>query len=84
MVSVAQAVDKLLGTLDLDDMGEARAEIARALAATLDSVAHSTSGAAVMAGAAVARELRATLDEILESQPDDNPLLAELLGKADA
>jgi hypothetical protein len=81
LVSVATAVDKLLGTLELDEVGEARAEIARALAQSLDSAARSASGAALVAGASCARELRAVLDEILDSMPSDDPLLDELLGK---
>jgi len=80
-VSVVAAVDKMLEALTLDDLGETRAEIARALAEQLDAVTASASGAAAMAGAAVARELRATLDEILEGQLEDDPLLAALMDK---
>ncbi len=54
---VTEAVDALLATLPLDERGLADAEVARVLAAHLDSAEE---GSASVAG--LARELRATLN----------------------
>lgn len=62
---VTAAVTKLLDGLTLDESGNALAAIALSLAATLDSVSGTTTGAAAQSAAGTARELRSTLEAIL-------------------
>ena len=64
---VSAAVDRWLGSLELDDDLGARAAIARALAQKLDEAVSSELGPAALAAAGIARELRDTLDSIRDS-----------------
>lgn len=76
--SVAAAVDKLLATLTMDEAGEAKAAIARALARKLDQAAISDSGPVAMSMAGIAKELREVVDAILEGTADDEEFVAAL------
>lgn len=69
--AVLPAVETLLKSLELNEEGNARAAIARALASKLDEAALSDSGTIAMATAGIAKELRAVLDEILAATGDD-------------
>lgn len=79
--SVATAVEKLLATLTLDEAGEARAAIARALARKLDQSAVSDSGPVAMSMAGIAKELRDVVDAILEGTGDDELFVAGLFAE---
>jgi hypothetical protein len=58
---VVTAVKAFLATLTLDEIGEARAAVALALAQRIDDTAGATTGAAAMAAAGLSRELQITL-----------------------
>ena len=76
--SVAQAVAKLLDGLDLDDVGEANAAIARALASKLDEAGQSDSGAIAMAISGIAKELRSTVEAILADVRETDAWITDL------
>lgn len=69
--SVLAAVESLLSEWELDAMGNARAALARLLAAKLDQVRSSEVAQAALAVPGISRELREVLDAIQE-QADDN------------
>ena len=75
---VAMAVEKLLTTVDLDEAGEAKAAIARALATKLDQATASDAGPVAMSMAGIAKELREVVDAILEASDDDGAFVADL------
>lgn len=70
MVTVLQAVEGLLGTIELDELGAARAALARALAEKVDQVLVSEGGQAAQALPAISKELREVLDAIREASDD--------------
>ena len=71
-------VHAYLGTLNLDEIGEARAAIALSLALALDAAREATSGAVAQAIPSMAKELRATLDEIGEKVGDGDGFLEDV------
>jgi hypothetical protein len=79
--SVVRAVETFLRTLDLDEMGDAKAAIARALALKLDKTQHSTVGIEAQAVASIAKELRAVLDEIRDATSDASEFAAGLFSE---
>lgn len=78
MGPVAEAVDKLLDGLELDDAGAANAAIARALASKLDEAQRSDSGAVAMAISGIAKELRAVIEEIRAAASDQEAFVTDL------
>lgn len=76
--AVAVAVDKLLATLELDEVGKTNAAIAQALAAKLDEARQSDSGAIAMAISGIAKELRAVIESILATTSDNEEFVADL------
>ncbi len=78
---VTAAVKKLIAGLTLDEMGEARAAVAVALAERIDSTATATTGAAAMAAAGLSRELQVTLEAIMvpANAQDADKFLRQLL-----
>lgn len=70
MVTVLEAVEKLLATIELDELGEARAALARTLASKLDQVLHAASASAAIAAPAISKELREVFDAIQEASDD--------------
>lgn len=62
---VTAAVTRLLEALTLDDLGQARAAVAVALAQRIDDTSSATTGAAAMAAAGLSRELQTTLEAIV-------------------
>ncbi len=79
MVSASEALEAMLQSLELDKPGDARAAIARALAAKLDEARDSDSATSALAIAGIARELREVIDAILESSEDDAEWVNKLL-----
>lgn len=77
---VLAAVDAYLATLNLDEVGKARAAIARTLATKLDQARADTTGAVAMATSSLARELRETLEAIVEASIDNDEFVAGLFG----
>ena len=77
-LSVASAVAKLLDGMELDDVGEANAAIARALAAKLDEAGQSDSGTIAMAISGIAKELRATVEAILADARETDAWITDL------
>jgi len=76
---VAAAIDKLLDSLFLDEAGEAKAAIARALASKLDQAASPTAPPPVaMSTAGIAKELRDVVESILEATGDDDDPQADM------
>lgn len=75
---VFEKVTALLATVELDDLGSARAAIALTLAMKLDEASRSDSGAIAMAIAGISKELRAVLDTILEGTAEDDEFVASL------
>ena len=69
---VMNAVNKLVRGLTLDDVGAARAEVARALAKRMD-----TPGTGATSLALLSRELRSVLADIID--PDREGAAAELI-----
>lgn len=80
-LSTSAALAVLLGTLELDDAGEMRAAIARALASKLDDSVLDKSGPTAMATAGIAKELREVVDAILEATGDDGAFVADLFAE---
>ncbi|MGA8724135.1 MAG: hypothetical protein WB565_03785 [Acidimicrobiales bacterium] len=62
---VTEAVTALLESLELDEMGRARAAVALSLAQRIDDTTSATTGAVAMAAAGLSRELQVTLEAIL-------------------
>lgn len=76
--AVAQAVDDLLNSWELDTLGHAKAAIARSLAVKVD-YARRTEGATIaMAMGGLCKELRDTLDAIGDAQFDSGDFVADL------
>ncbi len=75
MVAV-QTVEALLATLDLDEAGEARAAIARGLAAKFDEAVASSTATTALAIAGISKELRDVITEILEASGDAEDFVA--------
>lgn len=67
---VADALEKLLGTLDLDELGDTRAALARSLALKVDQVLYHDSPEAAKAMAGISKELREVLEAIQEASDD--------------
>ena len=78
--SVEEAVRQDLDGLTLNDENQARAQIALALARTLDDTRGATSGAAQQSVAGTSKELRSTLQEIGEHLDGDDTFLKGLMG----
>lgn len=82
-----KAVETYLGTVELDEVGEARAQIARTLAAKLDGIAGSTVASDNLAIPAIAKGLREVLDELVdlsgETESFTNGLFAAVGDSAD-
>lgn len=78
---VKEAVEGLLGTIDLDKLGEARASLARALAEKMDQVLVSDSGQAAQALPAISKELREVIDAIQEASDDSAEFVSGLFAK---
>lgn len=72
--SNAQKCSALLGSLQLDAVGAAKAELVLTLARRLDA-------GAGMSTAAVARELRAALDDLLAQSPREVDFVDRLVAK---
>ncbi len=62
---VTKAVKALIATLTLDELGEARAAVAVALAERIDNTSGAVTGAAAMAASGLSRELQVTLEAIM-------------------
>ena len=77
--SVEDAVHKELDGLTLDDANQSRAQIALALARTLDSARDATSGAIAQSVPGTAKELRETMKEIRNSITEGDTFLDRLL-----
>lgn len=77
--SVEDAVRKQLESIELTDAGQSLAQIALALARTLDTARDSTSGAMSQSVPGTSKELRETLKQIADTAPDDDPFLGGLL-----
>jgi hypothetical protein len=75
---VLAAVEDWLGTLELDELGSARAALARTLAMKLDQVLHVDSGQAAMAVPGISKELREVLDAIEEASDDSTEFVGNL------
>jgi len=75
MVTVSEAIDSLLDTLDLDASGEAHAAIARKLAERLDATTDTDTGAQT---AALAKELRASIGMLTDLNGEAAALVAGL------
>lgn len=71
----------MVGRVDLDAAGEAKAAIGRALARKLDQSGEGTGGAMAMAVAGIARELREIVDAILEASSDSDAFVVDLFSK---
>lgn len=76
---VEDAIEKYLGELTLDDANQARAQIALALARTLDSARDATSGAVAQSVPGTAKELRECLKEIRDNIKEGDEFLDGLL-----
>jgi hypothetical protein len=79
--SCLEALNGLLATVDLDEAGEAKAAIGRALAAKLDQATASEGGAVAMSVPGIARELREIVDAILEATSDADGFVVDLFSK---
>ena len=77
--SVEHAVEQELRSLTLDDANQTRAQIALALARTLDSAKDSTSGAMSQSVPGTSRELRDTMQEIRDNLKSGDEFLTGLL-----
>ncbi len=77
---VLGALEKLLGTLELDELGETRAALARTLAEKLDQVRKSDVAQAAMAVPGISKELREVLDAIQEASDDSQEFVKSLFG----
>lgn len=77
--SVEDAVHKELDDLTMDNANQSRAQIALALARTLDSARDATSGAMAQSIPGTAKELRECLKEIRESIRDGDTFMEGLL-----
>lgn len=75
---VKQSTQAYLDTLELDEAGQTRAEIALALAAQLDRSVDSASAGVVQAFAGLARELRETLAEIGQMHGEAEEFVGEI------
>lgn len=67
---VKTAVDRFLETLELDELGKARAEIARALAINLDSSTQDDRASVIMAVSSISKELRETLAQLSDGDSE--------------
>ncbi len=77
--SVEGAVFEFLNELDLDSANQARAQIALALARTLDSARDATSGAVAQSVPGTAKELRETMKAITDNVTEGDTFLDGLL-----
>lgn len=77
-VSVSVAVERMLADLELDNVGEARAALVRALAGKLDQVRASDAAQAALAVPGISRELRELLDAIREATDDTQEFVSGL------
>jgi hypothetical protein len=75
---VKDKTESFIATLTLDEAGEARAQIALALAGKLDQAAKSDSAGVAQSVAGISRELRDTLDQLSLSQGERQAFVAEL------
>ena len=75
---VSESVDALLQSLELDEVNEARASIARALATKLDKCLESEAASVAMATPGISKELRSTLDDIIESTASSDEFVSDL------
>jgi hypothetical protein len=71
----------MLATLELDEAGDAKAAIARALARKLDDAAGAQGGAVAMSVPGIARELREIVDAILDGASDSDGFVVDLFSK---
>jgi hypothetical protein len=76
---VEDAVKEELDKLTLDNANQSRAQIALALARTLDDARDSNSGAMAQSVPGTSKELRETMKEIRESIIDGDAFLGGLL-----
>lgn len=67
---VSAALEALLATLDLDELGETRAALARTLATKIDAVLYDGHATAAMALPGISKELREVLEAIQEATDD--------------
>lgn len=68
--SVLSAIGRLLDSTDLDDLGEVRATLARALARKLDEAVADSHATSAMAVPGISKELREVLEAIQEASDD--------------
>ena len=78
---VAEKLELLLMSLDLDDRGEVGAEMARALATTMDASCGSTNGSVVAAMAPLSKELRELVKQIVEGVAEVDEFVADLFAE---
>ena len=77
--SVEVAIEKFLDSLEMDDANQARAQIALALARTLDQAKDSTSGAMSQSVPGTAKELRECMKAIQDNVREGDAFLEGLL-----
>lgn len=77
-MTVEDRIRAVLGEVELDSLGEARAEIALTLARKLDQASTDHSGPMAMSLAGISKELRAVLDSILEQTAQNDDFIAGL------
>lgn len=75
---VSSSLDKLLITLELDEAGDTKAAIARALAKKLDQASTDRTGAVAMAISGIAKELRDLIDALTEDTSARDAFVASL------
>lgn len=78
--SIEAALTKRFEDMTLDDDNQVRAQIALALARTLDSARDATSGAVAQSVPGTAKELRETLKEIRDNVKEGDAFLEGLMG----
>ena len=81
MVTVLQSVNALLATIELDELGEARASLARVLAEKMDQLLVADGGQVAQALPAISKELREVIDAIQEASDDSAEFVTGLFSK---
>jgi ABC-type polar amino acid transport system ATPase subunit len=81
--SVASAVEKWLASMDLDQLGEARAALARTLATKLDQLLVDDVSASALAVPGTSRELREILDALQEASDDAQEFVGGLFSEVE-
>jgi hypothetical protein len=79
--SLLTAVDAWLRSMELDELGEARATLSRTLAQKLDELLLDDAVGAAMAIPGTSRELREMLDALQEASDDAQEFVADLFSE---